>query len=216
MYCANCNSPIEKGSKFCHNCGININSSSLLVKPDERISKQSNISKIDNTKTTTETAEEYLLKTNVKDREQAREMLARLKLLFWVVGIFLFIINILNELVFVTGSELYYLIVVPYAALVIYFIYYCTKVLTAIKKPRANATWCFIFAPIGWFYLYPMMTKPLKIILGELPVPNEAEESEKKRKSENSIKKFRKRFWIVTAILLLLFILLLVSLVLIT
>ena len=100
MYCANCSSTIEKGTKFCQNCGISINKSSLISKPEKSIEKNYNSRQPSSNHPikTEETPEVYMQKTNIKSTDVAQSMLSRLKITFWAVAILLIILNVINEL----------------------------------------------------------------------------------------------------------------------
>ncbi len=176
MFCVNCGSKIEDGSKFCHNCGININidlSTPKNVKKTEQVIK-TNV-KTDNTR---ESAEEYQAKTNIKSKEEAKKYLNQLRVLFWIVFLSIVVIRVLGEL----ESELVAILSIPYIGLLIYFIVFSVKVLKAEKLSSVNALWCIFFAPISWLYIYPLMADPLKIILEEKQPPIRLNETEKNKR----------------------------------
>jgi hypothetical protein len=209
MYCANCNSLIEKGTKFCQNCGIGISKSSLISKPEKSIEKNFNSRQPSSNHSikTEETPEAYMQKTDIKSTDEAQSMLSRLKITFWAVAISLLTLNVITELSSSLSNEFAYLFIALYFGVLIYFVFYCMTVLKAVNLPRTSAFWCVFFAPFGWFYLYPLMANPLKIILGKLPVPSSEEAQEKNRKARISKRKFYIRFWIIAGVLVLLYIL---------
>ncbi|MCK4554743.1 zinc-ribbon domain-containing protein [Candidatus Parcubacteria bacterium] len=189
MFCANCGTKIEENSKFCHNCGNSVINDLPTLKNEKQLNNEVNAT----TNDTRETAEEYLAKTDIKNVEEAKKYLGQLKALFWIVFLSMVVIRGLGE----SESELAVILFIPYIGLLIYFIYFCVKVLKAEKLPKANALWCVVFAPISWLYLYPSMADPLKIILGKKQPPIRLSDSERKQKRTEANKKFWRKFWII-------------------
>lgn len=160
--------------------------------------------------------EEYLASTSIKDADEAARYLKRLKILFWSFFWSGIVMQVISE-IDTTNSRyaIFYLIAMAsYFALLVYFTYFCAKVLKKTNRKQYNAMFCFLFAPISWFYYYPYITEPLKIITGEIPLPPRMSEKTKKELKHNYAKgrKFMKYFWISTAIFVALFILALVYL----
>lgn len=120
-------------------------------------------------------------------KADAKKYLIRLKILFWAVFLSIGVIRALGE----SKNELAAILFFPYLGLVIYFIIFCVKILKAEKLSKANALWCVIFAPISWLYFYPLITNPLKIILGEKEPPavlSKEQVAENTKKSRRYIK----------------------------
>jgi hypothetical protein len=210
MFCANCGSKIEKSSKFCHHCGVGVSANLLTLKKESKIKQISKPSL--NTDNLRETLEEYQAKTNIKNKKEAKKYLNQLKALFWIVFLSMIIIHSLSEL----KSELATILFIPYILLLIYFIYFCTKILKAERLPKSNAALCIIFAPLSWAWLYPLMANPLKIILEEKQPPIRLNEAEKKQKAAKANKKFWRNFWIITEIIIGIFTISLIAIFLLT
>jgi hypothetical protein len=149
------------------------------------------------------TREEYIAKTQIKSVDEARSRLTHLRILFAVV--FAFIV-LLRGGAGQIDQDTYSLIWVAYIALLIYFVVYCVKVIKLTSHvTKANAFWSIIFAPISWFWFYPEITKPLKIIIGEIEPPEKlldhhhSEEAKKAREASN------KRYWKTVKIVVIIF-----------
>lgn len=179
MNCTNCGAKIDESSKLHHQCGTVINTISKVEQP--------------NTKTL-ETREQYLANTSIKDIAQAKGYLKQLKLLFWIVFIFSLVVELLDYSEFYS-NDLFGLLGIVNLGLIIYFIYFCSKVLKAEKISRWNALLCVFFAPLSWIYLYPLITDPLKIITGEKQLPVVLTELEKQQKATKDNKKFWREMW---------------------
>lgn len=139
------------------------------------------------------TREEYLAKTQIKSVHEARSRLTHLRILFAVVFVFIILIRGGAGQI---DQDTYFLIWVGYIGLLIYFVVYCVKVIKLTNHvTQTNAFWSIIFAPISWFWFYPEITKPLKIIIGEieppekLPIHHTSEEAKKRREASD------KKFW---------------------
>ncbi|MDD4290095.1 MAG: zinc ribbon domain-containing protein [Patescibacteria group bacterium] len=161
MFCQHCGVKIEENTKFCHHCGAKTNSNTLQLKKEgakKNIETQG--SSINNER---ETVEEYLSKTNIKNKEEAKKYLNQFRILLWTVFISMVFVRGLNESA-PEGSLMFGII---YLGLLIYLIIFCVKILSVEKQPKINAIWCIIFAPLSWLYLYPLIADPLKIIIGQ-------------------------------------------------
>ncbi len=139
------------------------------------------------------TRDEYQAKTGIKNVEDARSRLTHLRVLFTVVLATLLLVQGGAEAM---SEDTYGLLVIIYIGLLVYFVVYCVKTIKLTKDvTSANAFWSIVFAPISWFWFYPEITKPLKVIVGELPVPDKlpiqlsSEEAKQAREASN------KRFW---------------------
>lgn len=191
-YCANCGSQIEKDSKFCHNCGASVSAELPISKKNEQI----NVASTDSSR---ETAEEYQARTNIKSKEEAKKYLGQLKAFFWIVFVSMLVMRGLGE----SGSEIVFILLVPYIGLLVYFVVFSAKVLKAEKLSRASALLCIFFAPFSWLYLYPLMADPLKIILGEKQPPVRLSSAEIKKRAEKIAaddRKFWRNFWIIVGV----------------
>lgn len=197
MFCINCGVKLEKNSKFCYHCGILIEED-LILEKTKGVKKE--IIKSGNTMPNEEreTIEEFLAKTDIKSIEEARGYLVQIKILFWTAFLFMIFINALGE----SETELSTVFVVLYLIFLVYFIFFCAKVLKAERIPKSNAFWCIFFAPISWFYFYPLISDPLKIIVGEKKPPIRMSEEDRKRLYKEGSKKFWKRFWVTVGIII--------------
>lgn len=184
MFCNKCGLELPKNSKFCPRCGLD-NKNPVIEA--ERITK-----------------EEYLARTNIKSPEEAKKYYTRLKILFIGSFVFSLLDRVLSDSTNVTESNalLFLLILVLDIGILIYFIIYSIKVLKAEKLSGWNAALCIFFAPLSWFWFYPDIMDPLKIIMGKKKPP--FKNSTIKEKNKN----FFQKWWI--PITLISFILLLV------
>lgn len=170
MFCKSCGNKIEDNAKFCGYCGAkNISNLSSLGEEKESINGPYP------DKVLNETVEEYQSRTNIKSKEEAAMYLGKLKKLFW--GVFLggIPIRILDSFLRESSADvlgsIFIVLFIAYLGLSIYFVVFSVKVLKAEKLSPLNAAWCIFFAPISWLYLYPLITDPLKIILGKKQPP---------------------------------------------
>jgi small-conductance mechanosensitive channel len=134
------------------------------------------------------TKEAYLASTNIESIDQARSYLNKLRVLF----ISNFILSAIAEMDLGNFSAI---VAIIELVLLIYFIFFCAKVLKAEKEARINAAFCILLAPLSWFWFYPRITNPLKIIIGKKQPPASlplvlSEEELKLKKTES-----RKKFW---------------------
>lgn len=188
MFCENCGNKIIEGTQFCHNCGSKISDDDH---EEKKVSPQNNQSS-----NKPMTREDYMAHTNIKSEEEAKEYLNRLNFLFIAVFIGMVIVNGTADSI---DEGLYAIIWLANIALIIYFVWYCVKVIKAEKISKATAAFSIIFAPISWLWFYPNITDPLKIIVGKkvppVSLPNKLTLGERKKKD----KKFWRNFWIVMA-----------------
>jgi uncharacterized membrane protein YvbJ len=185
MFCENCGNKIIENTQFCHNCGSKISDGNEDKKTPLQNSKSDNKPM---------TREEYMAHTNIKSEEEAKEYLHRLNFLFIAVFIGIVIVRGGADSI---DEGLYAILWLADIALLIYFVWYCVKVIKAEKISKASAVFSIIFAPISWFWFYPDITDPLKIILGKkvppISLPSNLSSEEKKKKD----KKFWRNFWII-------------------
>lgn len=174
IHCAQCQSEVEKGD-FCPKCGHEHG------KPDDKSKTEDN-------------DESWLKKRDLESRNKAQEHLRKLKNFFWGIGFGSMMMRGLGE----SGNDLYSVLILPYIGLVIYFITFSVKTLKMEKLSKWNAIWVVFFAPLSWFYIYPLMANPLKEIIHE---SNEQILNKSKQKEFSA--KERKYFWIGIAIIVL-------------
>lgn len=199
MFCRNCGDKTEEGAKFCHNCGVEIGVSLPISKKEEQTTSSTQLGGL------RETAEEYLARTDIKDAGEAEKYLNWIRALFWIVFLSIVVMRGLSE----SDSDLAVILFFPYIGVMIYFIYFCAKVLKAERLPKANALWCVVFAPFSWLYLYPLIADPLKIILGKKQPPIRLSDSEKaveRQKATEASKRFWRRFWMIIGIVISIFV----------
>lgn len=215
MFCHNCGKNISNEANFCHSCGekrmivsvtknLPDNTRSQKIK-DMPIEKESSDVKLQQP----ETRESFMARTNIKSVAEATGYLRKLKGLFWLIFISSALVRSLSE----AGSGIFSLMFLVHIGLLIYFIYFCVKVLKAENLPKSNAIWSVVFAPISWFYFYPLIANPLKIITGTIEPPNPLTGDEKKQRKIESDKKFWRRIKIGTGIFLTIFIIALVAII---
>jgi tetratricopeptide (TPR) repeat protein len=159
MYCDKCGTEIRKGVKFCPGCGKKIEDSHSVLS-DLKPKKWNN-------KFVTEdeeriTAKEYLMTTNVKDWDEARRLLTTVRLFFWWAFFALIIAHFVNESE-VVSSFVDIINIISFLFYLWLFIV-TAKWLKAVNSSVANTLWLFI--PICWLFIYPMIADPLKTILG--------------------------------------------------
>ena len=136
------------------------------------------------------TKEEYLATTNIQSVEQAGHYLLQLRILFSLVFINAIVIQILER----TNFQTAYTVCLVYALTVlVYFVYFCRKVIHAEKNTNASVFFCILFAPISWFWLYPSLVNPLKIIMGKMSPPDHPPAA-KQHLSEADIAQYKKDF----------------------
>lgn len=136
------------------------------------------------------TKEEYLSKTGIRNEEEARARLMHLRILFAVVFTSMIIVQGGEDLI---DENTYLLFGLGYLCLLIFFVVYCVKVIKLTRDvTSANAFWSIIFAPISWFWFYPEITKPLKIIIGEMEPPEKLPTKEERSAIREGA---NKRFW---------------------
>jgi len=188
MFCENCGNKMIENTQFCHNCGYKTSNDEEEIK-EKKLSPKNN-----QNSNKPMTREEYMAHTNIKSEEEARGYLNRLNFLF--IAVFIGII-IVKGGVDNMDDGLYSILWLADIALIIYFVWYCVKVIKAEKISKASAVFSIIFAPISWFWFYPDITDPLKIIIGKkippVSFPSRLSLEEKKKKD----KKFWRNFWII-------------------
>lgn len=195
MFCHSCGKEVDSNSKFCHHCGANLSSSSVPIVTKKKVmvvSAPSN--QVENTirRPGPMTKEEYMARTNIKSVDEAAGYLTRLKILFISVAVGMVVTRAGTESI---DANIYSAIWFAYIALLVYFVYFCVKVIKAEKIANTSAALSIIFAPISWIWFYPGITEPLKIIIGEkqpphsLPAELSHEEREKRKKAAD------KAFW---------------------
>lgn len=152
------------------------------------------------------TKEEYLAATDIKSTKEAQKLLIDIQFLF--VSVFVSLI-IIKSLIGRINDGIYGLLSLVYLGLLVFFVTECMRVIKLTRLvTKAQAFWSVFFAPFSWFWFYPALTRPLKIILGKiappekLPVHRTDEELKKIRKVAD--KKYWKTFAIVTAIFVIL------------
>lgn len=193
MFCENCGNKIIENTSFCHNCGAKMQN--VYKNNKTEVESVKDVVKNDGKPMSRET---YMAHTNIKSEEEARGYLNRLNFLF--VAVFL-------GMLLVKGGadsmddDIYTLLWLADIALLIYFVYFCVKVIKAEKISKASAIFSIIFAPISWFWFYPDITDPLKIIIGKkvppINFPDKMTQEERKIKD----KKFWRKFWITIGVI---------------
>ena len=190
MFCVSCGTKIKDEAKFCYHCGMNIDNSLLILKKEKQAGQNSEVKKDIKSDNSRETAGEYLAKTDIKSKDEARRYLNQLKALFWIIFLGIFVLG---------ESDI---LAILYFGLFVYFIVFCLKLLNAEKLSKANAFWCIFFAPISWLHLYPLMANPLKIILGEKQPPIHLSNKEREQKATEFHKKIWREFWMALKIVI--------------
>lgn len=131
------------------------------------------------------TREEYQAETDITSPEEAQALLSKLQWLF--IGVFGFRLCIYAIEKNIYPSSLLFLLLCD-VALVIYFVVFCLKVIRLTRTvTKANVFWSIFLAPISWAWFYPEITKPLKIIIGELPPPEKIQTMEERKAMRKAI-----------------------------
>jgi len=159
MLCNQCGLELPKKSKPCPRCGSNNKNTSDhkdKILDTDRITK-----------------EEYMALTNIKSPEEAKKYFTKLKKLFIGTFVFSTIMKIFSQVNDNGDINAFFdfIFLVLTVTILIYFIVYSVKVLKAEKLSKIYAAFCIILAPISWFWFYPYIMDPLKIILGEKKPP---------------------------------------------
>jgi len=135
--------------------------------------------------------EEYQSSTGIQNKEEAKKYLKTLRMLFWLTGSLFLLINITsgsNNFAVLMLTTLLILVFIPVFS---FHWMYCLKVLRATRLATTSLFLLFFFAPLSWIFFYPELTKPLKIILGEIPPPSNLP---KKKYSQKESPKKEKRY----------------------
>ncbi len=135
------------------------------------------------------TREEYLLKTGIKNQEEAKSRLWHLNCLFAFFVTLLVIKSGIKEL----DENTHLLLFAVYAGLLMFFWAYCVKIIRLTRNvTRAKSYWLFVLAPISWLWFYSEITRPLKIIVGEIEPPDKFPTKEDRSIARESVNKW---FW---------------------
>jgi len=137
------------------------------------------------------TKEEYRAQTEIANAEEAAEYLWNLRAMFIAVFAARYGVYFLGSFGFT--SQMIQVYAFCLGGLCLFFIYYCLKIIRLTKNvTKANAIWSILFAPLSWFWFYPEITKPLKIITGEIEPPASIQPIEERRQIEQAS---WKRYW---------------------
>lgn len=127
------------------------------------------------------TKEEYLAKTQIQSIEEAKTYLLRLRIFFISVFISMFLVKVFSDLFAL------------YLVLLICFVIYCVKLRRLTKDvATTSAIWSVLFAPLSWIWFYPELTRPLRIIVGEIQPPEAISTIQDKQAITTAA---NKRFW---------------------
>jgi len=209
IFCQNCDAEMPENLEVCSKCGRDIktgksihNTSKTDIETKDIIEeKQSNTNKDIKTGEPM-SIEEYMSYTNIKSVDEAQKYYSNLKMLFILVFIGLIVVKGMTGI----DSGLYAIIWLADIALLIYFVVYCVKVVNAEKISKASAAFSILFAPISWFWFYPNIMEPLKIIIGKKTPPQSLtikKEKTEKEKTEREIsnKKYWNKYWILMGVI---------------
>ncbi|MBP9761243.1 MAG: hypothetical protein KBD15_03335, partial [Candidatus Magasanikbacteria bacterium] len=134
MLCPNCSKPVVAHAPACAYCGTPLPQSSYL--PQE---PRTEIINGQEYKIGPMTKEEYLASTRIESAEQAASYLLRIRLLFILVTVNSVIIQLLEEH---ATQTIYYIGLLVGLGVIIYFVYFCAKVLKACNRERWEAIFC--------------------------------------------------------------------------
>tara|TARA_Y100000590_G_scaffold407398_1_gene497619 strand:+ start:391 stop:927 length:537 start_codon:yes stop_codon:yes gene_type:complete len=157
---------------------------------------------MDTSTSTPRTLKEYKRTIDITDESEARLLISRLKASMWLVFLGSIIALIIDEGVYgdaVTISPSIDIIAAIFALLVVlgfvYLVILTWRGLTAVRAPKVSIIWLFLFSPLGWPGLYYQIANPLRIYLGELPVPSQEDE----QKKQERIRRKSRRYWMTFA-----------------
>lgn len=119
------------------------------------------------------TLEEYMSHTSIHSVDEAQQLLSNTKIFFWAMFIAFLIVKGAGSSI---DSEIFALLWLGDIVLIFFFVLHCMKIIRLTKKVnKTSAVWAIFFAPISWIWFYPDLVKPLKIIVGEIPIPEKIE-----------------------------------------
>lgn len=145
------------------------------------------------------TLQEYINQTEIASSQEAEDLLKNFQILITVSALF----SLLNDIVtFMIGNALLVLVVGTMNVVVLTFFMLLTREIIRKTRKVTQAHWyfSFLFAPFSWFFFYPQITKPLKVLSGKASVP-ENEEMERIMKINASAKPFSRVFFVLIVIL---------------
>jgi len=115
------------------------------------------------------TSEEYRSRTKIRSVAEAQTHLVRLQTIFFVVALVQITGDIAQR---ISDNPLMPVLYVLQMAVILFFVGYCRWIIKLTEDvTKANLLWSIFFLPIGWIWFYPAITKPFKVIIGELEAP---------------------------------------------
>lgn len=133
------------------------------------------------------TSEEYRSRTKISSVAEAKTHLVRLQILFLVVAF----VQIAGDIVQrISDSPLKPVLYVLQMAVILFFVGYCHRIIKLTEDvTKANLLWSIFFTPIGWIWFYPAITKPFKVIIGEMEAPETLPSPSELAKSRENVNK---------------------------
>lgn len=159
--------------------------------------------------------EQYRAHTDIQSIEEARSYILKTRIWFAVVAIgmilgYIFRFSDLRNLI----PEISLMRALIQLLLWALFVAYCHKLSARLRGlSTISPWWSIVLAPVSWWWLYPSLMKPLKIIAGDIEPPVELSLKKTLKDIQEDRERFWKTFWIISGICIGIFVLGLVVLV---
>ena len=135
------------------------------------------------------TREEYRQQTDIQTTDEAKRLQEQFRLLLTIFG-GVWLLALCSRYI-VYWLEPFFLI--GYIVMLVVVFVYARRIIVRTRRvSRADILWAVLFAPISWFWFYPEVVKPLRIIMGELEPPTASSQEH----SREAVRRAgNKRFW---------------------
>lgn len=148
--------------------------------------------------------EEYRLQTKIESVAEARSLLKRTKLLFAIATAGVIAANALGSMAEEIEEDAASIFFLVYIVFLIGFLLHNAWLIGKTSQlNKAYALFSVFFAPFSWIWLYPELVKPLRVIIGELEVPEQVMTPAKPTVEETERQERRNRVVLVVCALVL-------------
>ncbi len=134
------------------------------------------------------TREQVQVRTRISSKKQAEQYLLIVRISYSICALLLLATNLATERTVLAIGFLAFLSILWLTILNAFL-------LGRLKQNQWHAAWTFFFAPWTWFWLYPKVTRPLRIILGKLEPPEHLTTDDEYKELEGYRKQGKQRFW---------------------